>query len=191
MTDRILEGVAQIASSLYMRSDARRTLQQRILPALARDPALQRILFVGCAWYTWSYWRRFPGKDFWTIEWRPQASRWFGGPRAVADSVCRLDRHFGPASFDAIICNGVLGWGINRPDEAEAMFDQFARALVPGGLLVLGWTNAEAHRPVDVDATLARPPFEPDVFPALGSARHVTKNALPHVFSFSRTQLAR
>jgi hypothetical protein len=179
--------LAWAAGRVLLHTDARLTLERRILPPIARDATFTRILFVGCEWYTWRYAWLFRRREYWTIERRPEASRRYGGPRAITDDVGRLDQHFGAGALDVVICNGVLGWGVDRADEAEAMFAQVRRALRAGGLFVLGWTNAAPHRPVDIDAPPGLPGFEAYVFPALGTARHQTKNALPHVFSFFRT----
>jgi hypothetical protein len=182
----VLVPVAWAAGRILLHTDARLTLERRILPPIAGDATLTRILFIGCEWYTWRYAWLFRKREYWTIERRPEASRRYGGPRAIADDVGQLDRHFDAGGLDVVICNGVLGWGVNRADEAEAVFAQVHRALRPGGLFVLGWTNAAPHRPVNVDTTPSLRGFEPYVFPTLGTARHLTKNALPHVFSFFR-----
>ena len=113
MLTRALVPVARLATRLLLNTDARRTLDRRILPVLAADDRLQRILFVGCEWYTWQYTVLFAHREFWTIERRPTASRRYGGRRAVNDDVRHVDRHFEAASFDAVICNGVFGWGID------------------------------------------------------------------------------
>jgi hypothetical protein len=178
--------VAWAAGRILLHTDARLTLERRILPPIARDATFPRILFVGCEWYTWRYAWLFRRREYWTIERRPEASRHYGGPRAIADDVGRLDRHFDAGALDVVICNGVLGWGVDSAEAAAAMFAQIHRALRPGGLFVLGWTNGAPHRPVDIDTTSSLRGFEPSVFPPLGTARHLTQNPLPHVFSFFR-----
>jgi hypothetical protein len=178
--------VAWAAGRILLHTDARLTLERRILPSIARDASFTRILFVGCEWYTWRYAWLFRRREYWTIERRPEASRRYGGPRAIADDVGRLDQYFDAGALDVVICNGVLGWGVDRPDEAEAMLAQIHRVLRPGGLFVLGWTNVAPRRPVDVDTTPSLHGFEPYVFPPLGTARQQTKNPLPYVFSFFR-----
>jgi len=184
--NRALVPVARLATRLLLNTDARRTLDRRILPVLAADDRLQLILFVGCEWYTWWYPVLFAHREFWTIERRPTASRRYGGRRAVNDDVRHIDRHFEAASFDAVICNGVFGWGIDSTTDAAAVVDQFRRVLKPDGLLVVGWTDADGRRPVNFTDPVRVPGFEPFVFEPLAASRHVTKNDLRHVFSFFR-----
>jgi hypothetical protein len=57
------------------RSD-RVVLEQTIFPALQRDPQYQKILFVGCAWYTLHYPSMFREKDFRTMEIDPDEARY-------------------------------------------------------------------------------------------------------------------
>jgi SAM-dependent methyltransferase len=186
--NRALVPVARLATRLLLNTDARRTLERRILPVLVADDRFQRILFVGCEWYTWRYTVLFAHREFWTIERRPIASRRYGGRRAVNDDVRHLDRHFEAASFDAVICNGVFGWGLDTATDAAAAVDQFRRVLKPDGLLVVGWTDADGRRPISFADPALVPGFEPLVFEPLGTSRHVTTNELRHVFSFFRRQ---
>ncbi|HVK06914.1 MAG TPA: hypothetical protein VM490_25835, partial [Armatimonadaceae bacterium] len=51
-----------------LETEDRRLLEQVILPDLARRAELRRVLFVGCAWYTESYERFFPGREYWTLD---------------------------------------------------------------------------------------------------------------------------
>jgi SAM-dependent methyltransferase len=184
MMARALVPVAWLGRRLLLNTDARRTLEQRILPVLAADDRLQSVLFVGCEWYTWRYTVLFRRREFWTIERRPIVSRRFGGRRAITDDVQRLERHVPPASFDAIICNGVFGWGLDTTEDATAAIDQFRRALRPGGLLLIGWTDAVGRRPMNFDDPAAVPGFSPHIFAPLGTERWLTSNRPPHIFSF-------
>jgi SAM-dependent methyltransferase len=68
-------------------------------------------------------------------------------PEGIRDRVTLIDgdgretgRHFGPGSFDVVLCHGVLMY-IPEPD---AMLAALARVLAPGGLLSLLVRNADA-----------------------------------------------
>jgi hypothetical protein len=86
----------------------RRMLEHEIMPWFACRTRYRRVLFVGCDWYTRHYEQVFAGREYWTMEVDPLRRR-FGGARHVTDSVANLTKHFGEASLDLIVCNGILG----------------------------------------------------------------------------------
>src|SRR4030088_479094 len=52
-------------------------MEQVIFPQYTRDPAIGKVLFVGCGTYTVHYQQLyFPNMDFWTIEPDPAAARY-------------------------------------------------------------------------------------------------------------------
>lgn len=51
----------------------RRVLEQRVIPFIASQDGLRRVLFVGTAWYTAHYSKLLPTKEYWTMD--PVASR--------------------------------------------------------------------------------------------------------------------
>ena len=67
-------------------SEDRQLLETNILMYLRDDPAINRILFVGCEWYTKHYEKFFKSKDYWTLEIDP-AKRRYGGRRHIVDSL--------------------------------------------------------------------------------------------------------
>src|SRR6185295_6162448 len=113
-------------------------------------------------------------------------ARKYGGPNAIADSFSHLDRHFPPDHFDLIVCNGVIGWGLDDPAEVERTFEQCRLALTPGGVFVLGWNDVEGHRPVDVASSPALGRLRPFTLPTLSAARYDTvgKDGRAFVFNF-------
>ncbi|HVK06618.1 MAG TPA: class I SAM-dependent methyltransferase, partial [Armatimonadaceae bacterium] len=162
-----------------------RLLEQVILPDLARRAELRRVLFVGCAWYTESYERFFPGREYWTLDLDPEQAR-FGarGGRHLVDSASRVAGHFAPASLDLIVLNGVYGWGLDARDDLEEAFGGFRACLRPGGLLLVGWNDVPEHTPVPLESIDALKPFAPWVFAPLGGARIPTDTELRHTFDF-------
>ena len=107
---------------MHRRAPDRTLLERHILPAYARREDVRRVLFVGCARYTAHYGRLFDHAEYWTMDAVPRNRRW-GAPRHIRDRLERLDRHVTPGYFDLIVCNGVLGWGLNRRDDAESAFN--------------------------------------------------------------------
>jgi hypothetical protein len=174
-----------IGGRLRLNFPDRILLEDVILAHLAHDPRYQRILFIGCDWYTKHYPRMFTGREFWTIEIDPAKAR-FGGPHHVTDGLESLTRHAQPDFFDVIIHTGVFGWGINTREAAEQTFELCRVCLKPGGLLVFGWDDIPAQCPFPVTeecAALGR--FEPVVFPPLGVHCHlVAEDHLRHTFAF-------
>ncbi|MBL9132909.1 MAG: hypothetical protein JNG86_17000 [Verrucomicrobiaceae bacterium] len=160
-------------------------LEDVILAHLAQDRRYQRILFIGCDWYTKNYPCLFANREFWTIEIDPAKAR-FGGQHHIIDGLQNLTRHAGADFFDAFIHTGVFGWGIDTRELADETFDQCHRCLKPGGMLVFGWDDVPAQCPFAVTeecAALKR--FETYIFPPLGVHRHLVADShLRHTFAF-------
>jgi hypothetical protein len=155
-----------------LHTEGRKIFENTVLTTLARDESFQRILFVGCEWYTRHYGDRyFRGREFWTIEFDEERSRRYGGELRVTDGVENVAEHFPPERFDLIICNGVFGWGLDTRDQAERAFRGCHELLRPGGLFVLGWNDVDGHRPFDPADTDALQAFDRYTFPPFGSWR--------------------
>jgi SAM-dependent methyltransferase len=161
-------------------------MERDIFPEYARDPAIKRMLFVGCGTYTSHYQQQFfPHKDFWTIEPDPAAAK-FGAQQHVIAPLEELDRHFPPAHFDLIICNGVYGWGLDRHEQLEAGFAQCHSRLRDDGHLFFGWDDIPQRAPVDLDTVSSRNLFRKYTFPPLQAWRYVTDTLYRHTFDFYR-----
>lgn len=167
------------------RARDREVLERRILPAYARRPDVQRVLFVGCARYTQHYEHLFGHAEYWTIDPLPRNRRW-GARRHIRDRLERLDRHVAPDHFDLIVCNGVLGWGLNRHDDAEAAFAACHRALRPGGELVLGWNDVFPHGAVRPETIGALRRFARSAGQGIGGPSLRIGEPHRHVFEFYR-----
>jgi SAM-dependent methyltransferase len=161
----------------------RDVLEQVIFPALRERADMRRILFVGCDWYTRNYPRAFADRELWTIDVDPAKAR-YGAHRHVVDTVAKLDAHFLPASFDAVIFNGIFGYGVDDPGEAEAIVGQCFECLRPRGLFILGWDDEEGIRPVPPDTIAALRRFEPMTLPPFTGPSYATFGPVRHVFEF-------
>lgn len=154
-------------------------LTNSILPGVrttARD-----ILWIGCRAYTRSYYAILEetGAKCWTIDIDPDQAH-FGHPmRHVTGDATRLEDHFAPDTFDAILCNGVFGWGVNSVEGQSRLVEQMARIIRPGGSMVLGWNTDKSPDPIG----LLPPHFEPaDLF---GLGKRVTfPPPHTHVYDF-------
>lgn len=161
-------------------------MERDIFPEYARDPAIARMLFVGCGRYTAHYQQQFfPNKDFWTIEPDPDAAG-FGAKQHVIAPLEELDRHFPPGHFDLIICNGVYGWGLDRHEQLEAAFAQCHARLRADGHLFFGWDDIPQRAPVDLDTVASRALFRKYTLPTLDTWRYLTDTPYRHTFDFYR-----
>lgn len=174
----------------YLHTEDRRVLETVILPDLAARPDIRNVLSVGCAWYTEGYERFFHGRGraFWTLDIEQSVAR-FGasGGRHVVAPAEEVTAHFAPGSLDLVLCNGVLGWGLNEPAAIDAALAGFFTCLRPGGPLLLGWNDVPDNRPPEDPAAAARRAgFVPAPYAPLGGAVRYpvpgTDNA--HTFDF-------
>lgn len=171
-------------------TEDRQLLESVILTYLRDDPAVARVLFVGCEWYTKPYERLFAGKEYWTLEIDPSKRR-YGAARHVVGALLTIDTHVPADYFDAIVCNGVfMRTAMEDRDEAEASFAACRRCLKPGGWFVLGWNDTTELRPYppSESAELAR--FERAVFPPLGVSELATDTSYRHTYTFFKKPLA-
>lgn len=164
-----------------LHTEDRRVLEQQILPEYARRSDIARILFVGCAPYTQRYSEFFRGREYWTID--PVARRRrYGSKRHIVDTLQALGGHFAPGHFDLIVCNGVLGWGLNTLSDADAAFEACFTHLRAGGYLLLGWNDiAPRNRVLPSDIPALRR-FESLNFGAPQTTRWVIDAPNRHVF---------
>ena len=102
----------------------------------------------------------------------------------VVDGLENVRSHYAENSFDAIICNGVYGWGLNEHKMLEQAIDGCFGVLKPGGVFVFGWNDVPEHTPVPLDRIEGLLKFQDLVWPSLNSERHVCKGSLRHTFDF-------
>lgn len=138
----------------------RKLLEQEILPALAA--ASERVLFVGVQWYTARYRAIFEGKTFATIDPKAELAE-FGSEMHAVDFVENVNAHFAETTFDAVVMNGVIGYGLNDAQKIDAALAALAHKMTKGGVLVLG-VNEEKPSHVDPSKVPAASLFEPSGF---------------------------
>jgi SAM-dependent methyltransferase len=176
-------GLRALGRDVSLPTEDRRLLEQVVLPYFAGEPGFARVLFVGCDWYTSRYERAFAGKEYWTLE-KDARRRKHGAARHVTDALANLPAHFPERHFDLILVNGVLGWGLDDRQEAEASLEACAQALRSGGVLLLGWNDVPEKRPLPPEESRSLSRLRPWVFPPFGAPRRETATANRHTFSF-------
>jgi SAM-dependent methyltransferase len=179
----LFRGLRGVGVDVSLPTEDRRLLEQVVLPYFAAAPRFGRVLFVGCDWYTSRYEKLFAGRDYWTLEKDPRRRK-HGAARHVTDALVNLPAHFAERHFDLIVVNGVLGWGLDEPEEAERSLAACVETLREGGVLVLGWNDVAEKRPLVPEEARSLQPLRPWPFPPLGTARHQTATANRHTFSF-------
>ena len=146
---RFVRGLFGLTTALS--TPDRRVLDGIILPPLVKDPSFRTVVFIGCDWYTQHYESMFSGRDYWTMEVDPARAR-FGAAQHLIAPMSEIASRFVPGSVDLVICNGVIGWGLNDPSDIDASLSACAKALRLGGVLVLGWNDIPEKRPVALDS---------------------------------------
>ncbi|MDQ3187899.1 MAG: class I SAM-dependent methyltransferase [Pseudomonadota bacterium] len=174
-----------LGASAQRISEDRRVLEREILPSFARRSDTHRVLFVGCAAYTQRYGELFVDREYWTIDSVPRR-RLYGSERHIVDRLENLANHVEPEYFDVIICNGVLGWGLNSPDDAEAAFAACRQHLRAGGELVVGWNDVAPRNRVKPEDISALRRFEPSGSEHGQQSRIRIDAPHRHVFDFYR-----
>ena len=161
----------------------RRVLEQTIFPYLLGRDDFQRILFVGCHWYTWHYNTLFANKDYTTLEIDP-ARRRYGTKKHITDSIENITAHYADESLDVVMLLGVIGWGLDDAGTTDRSIAGIHQCLRPGGALILGCDDVPEHRPFPLADLDALKRFTPWTFPPLGVDEYRCDSDLRHTFSF-------
>ena len=165
-------------------SPARSVLEDSILPYYVSQDSKSRMLFVGIDWYTKHYEKLFKHYEaYWTIDPDPTQKR-YGGKNHIVDFFENLNKYFDPQYFDVIICNGVLGHGINDRETVEKALGVCFSYLRPGGTFVLGWGGTPGLLSFPLEESESLRQFAPFEFPPLKTSSYSTKPQYQYVFQF-------
>jgi hypothetical protein len=161
-------------------------LEDKIIPHYASSDSCNRILFIGCAWYTKFYEYLFMGKEYWTIEPDFGRSQYGSKKHHIQDTLQNLSFYVDSDFFDLIIYTGVFGWGIDTKPDAELAFEQCYRSLSQSGTLVFGWNDIPEHKPFDaISESIELQKFHPICFPPLQTHHYMMDDDnFKHVFNF-------
>ena len=144
-----------------------------------------RLLFLGMDRYNWHYPRLLHAVDFHSIDIRPERAKYGPPGRHIVGDVMDMARHYGEETFDIVVANGLLGFGVNTPHALQILLAQCHRVLKPGGLFVLGF-NARADI-VPFPVTLDEDMFDEFAPPIEGvrESRHMVDDAYKHLYVFA------
>ena len=166
----------------------RRILERDVFPYILEHREFRNVLWVGCIWYTAPYVTLFRDRNFWTLDIDPLKGR-YGSARHLVDGMENMRRHFGIGVLDLVLCNGVVGWGLNSLVQVEQAFAGCFESLRPGGVLMIGWNDLSHARPIPFAKLTSIARFEPYVFPPLRTHELRTRSIGRHVFTFYRKPL--
>ncbi len=164
-------------------------LETVVIPALAKA-GRRRMLFVGTRSYNQPAYERCTreGIVVWSIDMDASASAHGAPDGHFVGNICDIEKLAGGQSFDVIMFNGVLGWGLNTASEALMAVKAMKNVVAPGGLLFVGWnpgltdgSEIAILRPLLVPTSAGAIPEEIE-FPPRGAAQRY-----PHryeLFSF-------
>ncbi len=146
------------------------------------DGGARKVLSIGVAYYNAHHAAIFAarGTELWTIDVDPQCERWGSPGRHVIGNALDLDAYFPPDTFDVVILNGVLGYGIDDQASVGRALAAIAAVLKPNGRLVIGWNHDKADDPTAVPE--ARELFRP--YPGLDGTSHLALEDDTMVYDF-------
>jgi spermidine synthase len=183
---RILGGfLSDWGAPLMARLQDRRILERDVFPYILEHPEFRDILWVGCSWYTAPYATIFRERKFSTLDIDPLKAR-YGSARHAVDGMENVRRHYGVEELDLVLCNGVVGWGLDSHAQLEQAFGGCFASLRPGGVMMIGWNDLPRSRPIPFAELPSIACFEPYVFPPLMTHELRTRSIGRHVFTFYR-----
>lgn len=164
-------------------SPARSLLENTIIPYYASQENLSKVLFVGCDWYTNHYNKYFRNCEYWTIDPEPKQAR-YGSKNHIIDFLENLNDHFESGYFDLIICNGVLGFGLDQEQLAERAFESCLSCLRDGGAFVIGYDDSKNFLSFSAEGLNSLNKFTEFNFPPLGMSHYSLKPQYEYIYSF-------
>ncbi|MCU0533029.1 MAG: nodulation S family protein [Hydrococcus sp. Prado102] len=170
--------------NLPLFSESRYVLELSIIPYFVARPDFNKILFVGCAWFTRYYSKEyFFARDYWTIDKNFKKAK-YGAKQHIIDSLSNLQNYSPLNYFDLIICTGVFGWGLNEKEEVERAFHQCSQCLRPEGILILGWNDIPQRTPFPLESCQSLTQFKTYIFPPLLTSQYLTASRRRLTFNF-------
>jgi SAM-dependent methyltransferase len=160
----------------------RNVLEEIIFPRILADFEPEKILDIGREPYQSFYNDFFEGRDLWTMDIDPERAE-FGSENHITDSAHRAADHFNENTFDFVLMNGVIGWGLNKPEKIEQAINGIYKILKSGGIFIIGWNDKEDLLPIRLDKLTALKKFKSYHFKPLKSQEFKCING-EHTYSF-------
>jgi uncharacterized UPF0146 family protein len=124
-------------------------MRETIIPFLLQRH-VRKVLSVGVRQYTVEITDRLieAGIEVWTMDIDPDTHVWGAPGRHIVGDAMRLPVYEAARDMPCILFNGVLGFGIDSPDEVGRALRALSEVLSADGLLVLGWNSDRLPDPV-------------------------------------------
>ena len=127
-----------------LKSENRLFLENQIFALLnarfKQQSARARCLFLGTDKRSWHY-PKCLDAELYTMEIDPKKAIYGNRGHHTIGSAGELLQHYAPRSFDAVIANGLIGFGMNQLQDCEALLGSAHAVLKADGLLVLGYND--------------------------------------------------
>jgi len=99
-----------------------------------------RCLFLGTDKRSWHY-PKCLDAELYTMDIEAKKAIYGNRGHHTVGSAGELLQHYPPRSFDAVIANGLIGFGMNQLQDCEALLGSAHAVLKDDGLLVLGYND--------------------------------------------------
>jgi SAM-dependent methyltransferase len=167
-----------------LRSKPRRCLEYAIFPHFYASDEFKNMLFIGVSTCTEHYDDYFRKKTFHTIDIDPERAKYGSKKRHIIDSAERVAKYFPENSLDAVIMNGVYGWGLDDEGTLVKTIEGIKKILRPGGVFVFGWDKVPKYDPIDIEKKDFFVGFEP--YRIFGKTRIELDTKHRHIYIFFR-----
>lgn len=146
----------RMAAVVIRNLPSRRYMLDVLVPAVAAS-GRTRMLFVGAASYNEPFYRACAarGINVWSLDFDPAAAA-YGAPQGhFVGDIRQAPALVAGRTFDIVIFNGILGFGIDNRADAIAAIEAMAGVAEKGAPLVIGW-NPGMTSDEDMAAVRAR-----------------------------------
>lgn len=127
-----------------LKSENRLFLENQIFALLnarfKQQSARARCLFLGTDKRSWHY-PKCLDAELYTMDIEPKKAIYGNRGHHTIGSAGELLQYYAPRSFDAVIANGLIGFGMNQLQDCEALLGSAHAVLNDDGLLVLGYND--------------------------------------------------
>jgi hypothetical protein len=161
-------------------------MEQVLLPIIS-NAGFSKILFAGCAPYTWHYELFFNNKStqYLTTDIEPRARIW-GARKHFVCRIQDIDKHIKSDCIDMVLFNGIFGWGVNSIDDMNKSLRSMYKILKkPDGILLIGWDIGATDDPLEL--SVLRTHYQH--VPVLGLPSRTTFEHSRHVYDIFRAIL--
>ncbi len=146
-----------------------------------------RCLFIGLDKHNWHY-DRLLDLDFYSIDVNPRNAAYGPPGRHVVGSATELSSYYPPNSFDVVIANGLIGFGLDTEEAFDQLMFECHRVLTGDGLLVVGYNDKPERLDFKVEQAAGFQvfkTFEPGIA-GMSGASHAVEDSFKHRYVFLR-----